>query len=413
MKNKKFYPWVVVMLLWGVALLNYMDRQMLATMKPSMMTTFAELESAANFGRLMAIFLWIYAFMSPVSGLIADRINRKWLIIGSLFVWSAVTMLMGFTTNFDHLYILRGIMGVSEAFYMPAGLAMIADYHQGKTRSLAVGIHMTGIYLGQAFGGFGAIFATNFSWETTFHIFGFFGIAYSLLLIFFLKEKRDDEDIQHVNQTFFQEFGSALKGMGSLLKTITFWVILFYFAAPSFPGWAAKNWLPTLISTSLNINMDYAGPIATITLSLSSLVGVIGGGIISDRWVHRNLRGRIYTGAIGLGLTIPSLLLIGLGGSIVPIIIGAVGFGLGFGIFDVNNMPILCQFATPRQRATGYGLMNLVGISSGAFITELLGESADSGTLGRDFAILGVVVLAAIILVLTLLKPKYVNKISG
>jgi MFS transporter, ACS family, D-galactonate transporter len=412
MKNKKIYPWIVVMLLWVVALLNYMDRQMLATMKPSMMATFAELESAANFGRLMAIFLWIYAFMSPVSGLIADRINRKWLIVGSLFVWSAVTMLMGFSTDFNHLYILRGIMGISEAFYMPAGLAMIADYHEGKTRSLAIGIHMTGIYLGQAFGGFGAIFATNFSWETTFHVFGFIGIAYSLILIFFLKEKRDDQDVKYPDQTFFQEFGSAFKGMGTLLKTISFWAILFYFAAPSFPGWAAKNWLPTLISTSLNINMDYAGPIATITLSLSSLVGVLIGGIVSDRWVQRNLRGRIYTGVIGLGLTIPSLVLLGLGGSIIPTIIGAIGFGFGFGMFDVNNMPILCQFASPRHRATGYGLMNLVGISAGAFITRLLGESADSGTLGKDFAILGIVVLAAIILVLTVLKPKYVNKIA-
>ena len=141
----------------------------------------------------MAIFLWIYALMSPVSGLIADRVNRKWLVVGSLFVWSAVTMLMGFTTDFDHLYILRGIMGVSEALYMPAGLAMIVDYHQGKTRSLAVGIHMTGIYLGQAFGGFGSISATHFSWQTTFHVFGFIGIAYSLILIFFLKEKRNEE----------------------------------------------------------------------------------------------------------------------------------------------------------------------------------------------------------------------------
>jgi ACS family D-galactonate transporter-like MFS transporter len=412
MNNTKIYPWIVVMLLWGVALLNYMDRQMLATMKPSMMTTFAELESAANFGRLMAIFLWIYAWMSPVSGLIADRINRKWLIVGSLFVWSAVTMLMGFSTDFSQLYILRGIMGVSEAFYMPAGLAMIADYHEGKTRSLAVGIHMTGIYLGQAFGGFGSMFATNYSWQATFHVFGFIGIAYSLILIFFLKEKRDDQDVTYTDQTFFQAFGSALKGMATLLKTTMFWVILFYFAAPSFPGWAAKNWLPTLISISLDIKMDYAGPIATITLSLSSLVGVLGGGIISDRWVHRHLRGRIYTGVIGLGLTIPSLLLIGLGGSIVPIIIGAIGFGFGFGMFDVNNMPILCQFASPRHRATGYGLMNLVGISAGAFITKFLGESADTGTLGRDFAILGIVVLAAIILVLTVLKPKYVNKIA-
>jgi predicted MFS family arabinose efflux permease len=303
-------------------------------------------------------------------------------------------------------------MGVSEALYMPAGLAMIVDYHQGKTRSLAVGIHMTGIYLGQAFGGFGSMSATHFSWQTTFHAFGLIGIAYSLVLIFFLREKRNDEDLKQVGQPFFQELGLALKGMGILLKSIAFWVILFYFAAPSFPGWAAKNWLPTLISNSLHIKMDYAGPIATITLSLSSLLGVLIGGIISDKWVNRNLRGRINTGVIGLGLTIPSLLLIGLGGSIVPVIIGAIGFGLGFGIFDVNSMPILCQFVTPRHRATGYGLMNLAGISAGAFITQLFGKAADSGSLGKDFAILSVVVLVAIILVLTVLKPKHINKIT-
>lgn len=410
MKNKNIYPWVVVALLWVVAFLNYLDRQMLATMKQSMMVNFEELNNAANFGRLMAIFLWIYALMSPISGIIADRINRKWLIVGSLFVWSVVTLLMGYATSFNQLYVLRGIMGVSEAFYIPAGLAMIVDYHQGKTRSLAVGIHLTGQYLGMAFGGFGAMFASNFSWQTTFHSFGFIGIAYSLVLILFLKEKRSSEDEKHVEGTFFQELSLAVKGMGTLLGSIAFWVILFYFAAPSFPGWAAKNWLPTLISTSLNIKMDYAGPLSTITLSLSSLVGVLVGGIISDRWVQRNLRGRIFTGVIGLGLTIPSLLLLGFGGSIVPIIVGAIGFGLGFGIFDVNNMPILCQFASPRHRATGYGLMNLVGISAGAFITTFLGKSADSGNLGRDFAILGIVVLVAIILQLTMLHPKQINK---
>lgn len=410
MKNKNIYPWVVVALLWVVAFLNYLDRQMLATMKQSMMVNFEELNNAANFGRLMAIFLWIYALMSPISGIIADRINRKWLIVGSLFVWSAVTLLMGYATSFNQLYVLRGIMGVSEAFYIPAGLAMIVDYHQGKTRSLAVGIHLTGQYLGMALGGFGAMFASNFSWQTTFHSFGFIGIVYSLVLILFLKEKRSSEDEKHVEGTFFQELSLAVKGMGTLLGSIAFWVILFYFAAPSFPGWAAKNWLPTLISTSLNIKMDYAGPLSTITLSLSSLIGVLVGGIISDRWVQRNLRGRIFTGVIGLGLTIPSLLLLGFGGSIVPIIVGAIGFGLGFGIFDVNSMPILCQFASPRHRATGYGLMNLVGISAGAFITTFLGKSADSGNLGRDFAILGIVVLVAIILQLTMLHPKQINK---
>ncbi|HCN84384.1 MAG TPA: MFS transporter [Sphingobacteriaceae bacterium] len=410
MKNKSIYPWVVVGLLWVVAFLNYIDRQMLATMKQAMMVDFKELNSAENFGILMAIFLWIYALMSPISGIIADRINRKWLIITSLFIWSAVTLMMGYATSFNQLYALRAIMGVSEAFYMPSAMAMIVDYHQGKNRSLAVGIHMTGIYLGQAMGGFGAMFSTNFSWQTTFHTFGLIGTLYSVVLMIFLKEKRSDEDEKHVQGTFTQEFVQAFKGMRTLLGSISFWVILFYFASPSFPGWATKNWLPTLISTSLNIKMDYAGPLSTITLSLSSLVGVLVGGIISDRWVQRNLRGRIYTGVIGLALTIPSLLLLAFSGSIVPIVIGAIGFGLGFGIFDVSNMPILCQFALPRHRATGYGLMNLVGISAGAFITTFLGKSADAGNLGRDFAILGIVVLVAIVLQLTMLHPKQINK---
>ncbi|MBI5011157.1 MAG: MFS transporter, partial [Bacteroidia bacterium] len=129
MHERKNYPWVVVGLLWFVVMLNYIDRQMLSTMKPSMMIDIAELQTAANFGRLMAVFLWIYAFMSPVSGIIADRLNRKWLIVASLFIWSAVTLLMGFAGSFNQLYALRAVMGVSEAFYMPAGLALIADYH--------------------------------------------------------------------------------------------------------------------------------------------------------------------------------------------------------------------------------------------------------------------------------------------
>lgn len=146
--NKKYYPWIVVALLWGVALLNYMDRQMLSTMKSAMMIDITELESATNFGRLMAVFLWIYGLMSPVAGMIADRINRKWLIVGSLFVWSFVTLMMGYSTDFNQIYILRAIMGVSEALYIPAGLSLITDYHQEKTRSLAVGIHMTGVFAG-------------------------------------------------------------------------------------------------------------------------------------------------------------------------------------------------------------------------------------------------------------------------
>ena len=190
MKNSKYYPWVVVALLWLVALLNYMDRQMLATMRPSMEADIPELVSGENFGRLMAIFLWIYALMSPISGIIADKLNRKWLIVGSLFVWSAVTYAMGYATSYNQVYWLRALMGVSEALYIPAGLSLIADYHQQKTRSLAIGIHMTGLYVGSALGGFGATIAATYSWHTTFHYFGIVGVVYAVVLVFLLREQK-------------------------------------------------------------------------------------------------------------------------------------------------------------------------------------------------------------------------------
>ncbi|RHA32349.1 MFS transporter [Phocaeicola plebeius] len=410
MKNSKIYPWIVVGLLWGVELLNYMDRQMLSTMKDAMQVDIVELQSATNFGYLMAIFLWIYALMSPVSGVIADRMSRKWLIVGSLFVWSSVTYLMGVAETFNQIVFLRALMGVSEALYIPAGLSLIADYHTGKSRSLAVGIHMTGLYTGQAIGGFGATVADAFSWHTTFHWFGIIGIAYAVILMLFLHDKKTEilptEKLQANPQ---KEKESVFTSLKSLLTNVAFWVILLYFAAPSLPGWATKNWLPTLFAENLDLPMSQAGPISTITIAVSSFIGVLIGGPLSDKWVQKNLRGRVYTGAIGLGLTIPSLLLLGFGHNLVAVVGAGLLFGIGYGIFDTNNMPILCQFVSHKQRATAYGVMNMIGVSAGAFITHLLGRWGDSGNLGAGFAMLAIVVAIALGVQLYFLRPKTDN----
>lgn len=409
MKKSNVYPWIVVALLWGVALLNYMDRQMLSTMKDSMQIDITELQSAANFGRLMAVFLWIYGLMSPVAGLIADRLNRKWLIVCSLFVWSAVTYLMGIADTFNQVFWLRALMGISEALYIPAGLSLISDYHTGRSRSLAVGIHMTGLYTGQAIGGFGATVAAAFSWHTTFHWFGIIGIAYAIILMLFLRDKKS-EPVTPVQSTNTEEQKvNIFQSLRMLFSNIAFWVILLYFAAPSLPGWATKNWLPTLFAENLNLPMSQAGPLSTITIAVSSFIGVLTGGLLSDKWVQRNLRGRIYTGAIGLGLTIPSLLLLGFGHSLVAVVGAGLLFGIGYGIFDANNMPILCQFVSAKQRATAYGVMNMTGVFAGAAITDLLGQWGDGGNLGLGFAMLAIVVVVALCAQLYFLRPKTDN----
>ena len=404
--TSKYYPWVVVALLWGVALLNYMDRQMLSTMKESMQLDISELQTAENFGRLMAVFLWIYGLMSPFAGAIADRVNRKWLIVISLFVWSAVTYGMGYANTFTEIYWLRALMGVSEALYIPAGLSLIADWHSDKSRSLAVGIHMTGLYTGQAIGGFGATVAASYTWHTAFHWFGLIGIAYALLLVLCLRENPNHNVVKPNIETNKVEKESILKGFSAIFSTVAFWIILFYFAAPSLPGWAIKNWLPTLFSENLNLPMAEAGPMSTITIALSSFCGVVAGGILSDRWVQRNIRGRIYISAIGLGLTIPALFLLGFGHNTIGVISAGMLFGIGFGIFDANNMPILCQFVSPKYRATAYGIMNMTGVFAGAMVTNVLGKWSDDGNLGLGFALLSVVVAVAIALHLLFLKPK-------
>lgn len=407
MKNKKFYPWLVVTLLWVVALLNYMDRQMLSTMQDAMKFDIVELQKAEAFGALMAVFLWIYGIVSPFAGVVADRVSRKKLVVGSLFVWSAVTYLMGYASDFTQLYWLRALMGVSEALYIPSALSLIADWHEGKSRSLAIGIHMTGLYVGQAVGGFGATIAATFSWHSTFYWFGIIGIAYSVVLALLLhdKPKAVDAVAASPNPATLMKKESLWRGLSVVLSTWAFWVILIYFAVPSLPGWATKNWLPTLFEKNLSLDMALAGPMSTITIAASSFVGVLLGGVMSDKWVLRNIRGRIYTSAIGLGMTIPALVLLGFGHSVVAVVGAGMLFGIGFGMFDANNMPILCQIISAKYRATAYGVMNMVGVFAGAAVTHLLGKWTDGGNLGMGFAVLGGIVIVALVLQLACLRP--------
>ena len=405
LKSSKAYPWIVVGLLWLVALLNYMDRQMLSTMREAMQIDIAELESAVNFGRLMAIFLWIYGCISPFAGAIADRISRKWLIIGSLAVWSGVTLAMGFCTTYNQIYVLRALMGISEALYIPAGLSLIADYFTGSSRSLAVGIHMTGLYLGQAVGGFGATIAAAFSWQQTFLCFGIAGVAYAALLAIMLEDRRNEKSECGPDAAEPPAKEPVWKSFALIFSNISFWTILFFFAASSLPGWSTKNWLPTLFAESLGIPMSQAGPLSTITIAVSSFFGVLIGGSLSDDWVRKNIRGRIYTSAIGLAMMIPALVFIGLGSGLVSAIGAGVCFGVGYGMFDTNNMPILCQFVSSRHRATAYGIMNMTGVFFGALITQVLGRWADNGNLGLGFALMAAALGIALLLQLTVLRP--------
>jgi MFS family permease len=389
----------VVGLLWPVALLNYLDRQMLASMKFSVMADVTDIGTDARWGFMLGQFKWVYAFLSPVGGFVADRVSRRLTICGSLFVWSAVTWWTGHVGSYGELLAARSLMGISEAFYIPAALALIADYHTGRTRSRAVGVHQMAIYAGVIAGGFGGYAADEpaLGWRNALTACGVFGMLYTVPLVLLLRDVRPSDDPA-------EEKGST--GLLELLTNRSFLLLVACFTLPALAGWIVRDWMPAVLKQQFHLGQGRAGVAATLSWQVAAIVGAIGGGWLADRWARRTARGRTFVGAIGIGLIAPAIFGIGNAPSLAVAVAFLVVFGLGWGFFDVNNMPILCQFVRPRLRATGYGLMNFVSISCGGFADWGFGHLRDRGVpLNLAFGPFAAAAVVSVVLML-LIRPR-------
>ncbi len=373
--------WLAVMLLWPVAMLNYLDRQMLASMKFSVMTDIADVATDANWGLMLGQFKWVYAFLSPLGGFIADRFGRRTTIVCSLFAWSVVTWITGNATTYQDLLWTRTLMGVSEAFYIPAALALITDFHGPRTRSRAIGLHQTAIYVGVMAGGFGGYVADaqDFGWRFAFHAAGIVGILYAIPLAFSLREAPRAVAIENAASKSEEPRASIRAVSRELLTSGPFLLLVACFTLPAIAGWVVRDWMPAILKEQFGIGQGMAGVSATLYLTIGMLVGVVIGGWMADRWSRITPRGRAYTSAVGIALLVPALFGVGNAGTLVVAVAFLAIFGLGWGLFDCNNMPILSQIARPHLRATGYGIMNFVSISCGGFADWGFGLMRDEG----------------------------------
>ncbi len=396
--------WLIVALLVPVALLNYLDRQMLAAMKFSVMRDVADIGSEANWGRMLGQFKWVYAFLSPVGGYLADRFGRRFTICGSLFVWSAVTWWTAHVASYSELLTARSLMGVSEAFYIPAALALIADFHTGPTRSRAISVHQMGIYCGVIVGGFSGYIADapTLGWRRGFDICGVVGMLYALPLVFLLR------DVRRENGTA-RNAASPLASAKELLANGSFILLVLYFTLPALAGWVVRDWMPAILKAEFHIGQGKAGVSATLYWQVAAIGGAIVGGWLADRWMRKTPRGRIYVSALGMGMIIPAMFGVGFAPQtgLLWVAIGfLILFGLGWGFFDTNNMPILCQITRPEVRATGYGIMNLVSISAGGLADWGFGALRDRHVpLAGIFSIFASAALLSVVLVL-LIRPR-------
>ncbi len=394
--------WATVVLLLPVALLNYLDRQMLASMKYSVMADIPSIATDTNWGLMLGQFKWVYAFLSPIGGYIADRFSRRLTICGSLFVWSAVTWWTGHVTSYNELLHARSLMGISEAFYIPAALALIADLHTGRTRSRAVGLHQMAIYFGVIVGGFGGYVADapGLGWRFAFHACGVFGMVYALPLLLFLRDApRPDGEAT-------RETAAPLRAAGELLSNASFILLALYFTLPALAGWVVRDWMPAILKEQFGIGQGRAGVTATVYWQVAAIFGSLLGGWLADRWMRSNERGRIYVSAIGTILIVPAILGVGNAGTLATASAFLILFGLGWGFFDGNNMPILAQIVRPELRATGYGIMNFVSISCGGLADWGFGWLRDRDVpLNLVFSLFAAAALVSVALVL-LIRPR-------
>jgi len=386
------YAWCVVGMLWSACLLNYADRQAIFSVFPLLKSQLKL--SDIQLGKIGVAFNWAYAAALPFAGLIADRLPRKRLIVGGLIFWSLVTLATAFSTRYWHLIVFRAVQGLGEAFYFPASMSLISDYHGPATRSRAMSLHQSSVYAGTIAGGTVAgMFAQFFGWRSGFYFFGSLGVALGLVLLAALAEPiRGTADL---DESASIPSSSAWKSVVQVLQIPMVNALIAVFICANFVALVMLTWLPSFLHDKFHMSLSMAGFNSTAWLQAASVLGVLSGGVAADRLARRRPGGRMATQAIGLLAGVPFLALTGSTLSI-PVLVGAlIGFGLFKGLYDANIWASLYDVVPVQLRATAVGLMNSIGWLGGGAAPVIVAVLASHIGMGSSLAATALIYLFA------------------
>ena len=393
-------PWGVVGLLWVATLFRDMDRNVLATLREPILGDVPMTEG--QFGLVASAFMWVYGLISPVCGFLSDRYGRRRIIFVSVLTWSAVTWLTGQMHSFHGLFLTRALMGLSEACYLPAALALITDYHRA-TRARAVAVHNSGIYLGAALGGLGGYVAIAIGWRQCYSLLGLFGIAYAFVLMPMLRDAPVEAPAAGLTAPGPIDIRGAWR---ELSVQRGFWKLALVNGLLCVGSATIATWMPTFFRERFHLGIGLAGASSISYLQVGYFVSGMLGGLWSDLWARRNPRGRMLVPAVGFCLAAPGLLLVSVSPALGLALLGIGFYALARGFFDVSTMPIMRELIAGRYIATGYGLVNLVGSFTGAAMVTLSGVLRDHGV-GLQFTFqLSAVALLLGALLLFGLRPR-------
>jgi len=402
------YKWWVVAMLWLISFFNYADRQAIFSVFPLL-----EREmhlTPVQLGLLGSSFAWVYGLSAPLAGMIIDRVKRKTAILGGLQAWSLICIATVTSTNFRHLLFWRAAEGLGETFYYPASMSLISDYHGRDTRSRAMGLHQTSVYVGTIGGGFFAgLIGQYYGWRLSFIVFGGLGVLLGFVLNRFLVEPvRGAADVADVVKTAgpttaaVSSRGLSLPAFLRLVaRTPTLLCLMGAFMCANFVAVVLLSWMPKFLYDKFHMGLAMAGLTATIFVQLASMAGAPVGGWLADMWRKRTPRGRLLVQMIGVLGGAPFVALCGLTPSVGMLILALTVWGFFKGLYDANIFASVFDVVRPEARGTAAGFMNAVGwLAGGGSAPLVIGIIAQRESLGLAIALASTVYVAAGLLLL-------------
>ncbi len=369
-KHHKWYKWEVLALLWMAFFLNQADRQiyntLLVPIKESLKLTDGEA------GLIATLFSLVVAVLVPLSGFVADKISRKWIIVFSIMLWSGATIISGACTGLVLFIVFRSIAtGMGEATFGPANYSTIADYHDEDTRGTAMSIHQTSYYFGVIVSGLLAGWIGEmWGWRSAFFIFGAIGVLHGFIIVWRLHDKVQPETQKVVEKKNDVKF---LDSMAILFKTPTALILTIGFACLIFVLQGYLTWTPTFLHEKFGMDLASAGFNSMFYTHIAAFVGILLAGRISDKLAHFKPACRILMQSCGLLVAAPFIVLMGCSSDMWMVYLGLAGFGFARAFFDANTYPVLYDVIPVKFHASAAGVMLFLGFGVGSLSPLVLG----------------------------------------
>lgn len=391
-------------MLWLICFFNYADRQAIFSVFKSLETEFGF--DKEQLGMIGAAFTLVYALSAPFAGQTADRLSRKLVIIGGLYIWSAVTGFTSVCSKLWHFILVRGAEGLGETFYFPASMSMISDYHGKSTRSRAMSLHQTAVYAGTIGGGaFAGIMAQNYGWRSPFVILALAGIILGIALAIFIREpKRNEAERAEENSVAsVAEPIPMRRFLIEWIKTPSAVLLMLAFFGANLVALLFLTWAPMFLLEKFRLTLAQAGLGGTFFIQTGSMIGAVAGGVMADKLRQTFAGGRMITQAVGALLGAPFIFIFGVTTDMTILIVAMFLFGVFKGLYDANIWASLFDVIPPSRRAAAVGVMNMAGWLGGALGAYSLGALVERKVMTMSVAFAstaGIYLFIAILLTL-------------